>query len=537
MRRNTALFSIVCAILLFFVSAITQAQSNVVITEIMYNDPGSGLDSLEFIEVYNKGINSINLSGYTFADGVDFTFPPVGLAAGDYIVIASDSVKLEAFFGVTALQWTGGGLNNGGEEIVLKTAAGFVIDSVSYNDSGGWPVEADGGGPSLVLCDPDSDNLDPANWALSVTPAGMYQGVAVFASPGAGDCDAPIVDIFPPALEGVSMSSANTLELTFSEPMNGNVTNGSNYTGLDVAGGVIFGNAVSLTLDTPLEIGVYYTLTIGEITDTAGNVLENAPLSVEVVFNNTVAPIAITEFMYNQPGLDTLEFIELYHYGNVSAQLGGYRFASGINYTFPTMTMMPGDYMVLALNEAAVDAFFGIDAVEWGSGSLNNSGETLEIVNTLGDMIDFIDYIDGNPWPIEPDGTGPSVEICDPTADNSNGLNWQAAVNMAGIFAGDTIWASPGRANCQPTGIESRAASAEISLYPNPSSGLFTLSMTENRTLSVSVFNHIGQVVVQKTMDGQPTTIDLVNMPSGVYVVQVSSEQNGKRWTQKVVKY
>ena len=185
----------------------------------------------------------------------------------------------------------------------------------------------------------------------------------------------------------------------------------------------------------------FYTVTIDGVTDTAGNVLEDAPLTIEIVFNNTVAPIAITEFMYNQPSVDTLEFIELYHYGSTPAQLGGYEFDRGINYTFPTMTMLPGEYMVLTMNKAATDAFFGIDAVEWQSGSLNNGGEAIEIVNTSGDMIDFLDYQDGNPWPIESDGMGSSNELCDPSADNSNGLNWQASEYLAGIFLGDSILA------------------------------------------------------------------------------------------------
>ena len=41
----------------------TSAQNDIVITEIMYNPPESGTDSLEFIEIYNKGEGTIDLSG------------------------------------------------------------------------------------------------------------------------------------------------------------------------------------------------------------------------------------------------------------------------------------------------------------------------------------------------------------------------------------------------------------------------------------------------------------------------------------------
>ncbi len=57
--------------------------AEIVITEIMYNPPESGTDSLEFIELYNKGVEVENLGGYYFADGIIYTFPSVMLNPGE----------------------------------------------------------------------------------------------------------------------------------------------------------------------------------------------------------------------------------------------------------------------------------------------------------------------------------------------------------------------------------------------------------------------------------------------------------------------
>ncbi|HUR44287.1 MAG TPA: lamin tail domain-containing protein, partial [Candidatus Saccharimonadales bacterium] len=47
---------------------------DVVINEVMY-DPISGSDDDQFIELYNKGTNSLSLSNWRFTSGVNFTFP------------------------------------------------------------------------------------------------------------------------------------------------------------------------------------------------------------------------------------------------------------------------------------------------------------------------------------------------------------------------------------------------------------------------------------------------------------------------------
>ena len=49
---------------------------DIVINELMY-DPISGNDDDQYIELYNKGTNTVNLAGWQFTSGVTFTFPPM----------------------------------------------------------------------------------------------------------------------------------------------------------------------------------------------------------------------------------------------------------------------------------------------------------------------------------------------------------------------------------------------------------------------------------------------------------------------------
>lgn len=158
----------------------------IVITEIMYNPPESGNDSLEFIEIYNNGNGAVDLNGYSFTQGVDFVFPSVLINPGEFIVTAVNANAFQNTFGLSAYEWTGGALNNGGEDIELSDDQGNVIDYVDYSDKLPWDTLADGTGPSLTLCDPNDDNTDPANWKASIAFAAVNaNGDSIFATPGA----------------------------------------------------------------------------------------------------------------------------------------------------------------------------------------------------------------------------------------------------------------------------------------------------------------------------------------------------------------
>lgn len=158
-----------------------------VITEIMYNPPEFGTDSLEFIEIYNPNQSlPLNLGGYYFSSGFNDTIPAgIIVPADGRIVIAGDSVVFEAAFGFPCLEWDNGGLSNSGEGIALRTPTGILADTVFYDDNSMWPSEADGDGYSLVLCDPSLDNNLPSSWTSSENATGIF--IADSQNPGNPD--------------------------------------------------------------------------------------------------------------------------------------------------------------------------------------------------------------------------------------------------------------------------------------------------------------------------------------------------------------
>jgi len=142
--------------------------SDIVINEIMYH-PFSERDEDEYVELYNRGHSPVDLAGWAFTKGIEFSFSPRTILPPDsYLVIAKDEKRLRAKYGIT--NCVGNykkRLSNSSDRLVLCDALGNVADEVTYYDGGRWPNEADGGGSSLELIDPRQDNAYPSAWAPS----------------------------------------------------------------------------------------------------------------------------------------------------------------------------------------------------------------------------------------------------------------------------------------------------------------------------------------------------------------------------------
>ncbi len=154
-----------------------ERRDSVVINELMYH-PISGVDADEYIELHNRGAAPVNLTDWALVDGVNYTFPTgTTIAAGGYLVVAKDAARLlRAHPGLAAAIVLGdysGSLSDRGERVELARpddpalpGQDFVtVDEVTYND--GWGQWSDGGGSSLELVDPRSDNDWGMNWAGS----------------------------------------------------------------------------------------------------------------------------------------------------------------------------------------------------------------------------------------------------------------------------------------------------------------------------------------------------------------------------------
>ena len=155
------------------------------LTEIMYHPddfagtPGS---QLEFLEFKNTGSDPIELSGMTFDQGIDYTFPTDAvLGPGEFWVICNNWNGFAARYpGVTPNGEYTNKLSNSGERLKLIDGLLNGVINVNYSDATPWTALADGLGYSLVPreINPIGSQDNALDWRPSTNLGG---------SPGADD--------------------------------------------------------------------------------------------------------------------------------------------------------------------------------------------------------------------------------------------------------------------------------------------------------------------------------------------------------------
>ncbi len=147
---------------------VVTVSNAIVINEIFYQ----GLDASpeQWIELHNRSAAAVDVSLWSFTDGVSYQFPAgtPAIAPGGFVVIAWDTAAFTALHpGVTPKGPWSGSLSGKGETITLSDANSNVADQVTYSDGGRWSQWANGGGSSLELIDPDADNSRGEAWDAS----------------------------------------------------------------------------------------------------------------------------------------------------------------------------------------------------------------------------------------------------------------------------------------------------------------------------------------------------------------------------------
>ena len=157
-------------------SLLSAAQERVVINEIHYN-PDVKTEPAEFVELYNAGTNAVNLAGWSFSDGLNYTFPATNISPGGYVVVAQNPAFLQTKFNAAGALGPfnsdrSAGLSKYGEKLTLRNAAGDLVDEVEYKPGFPWPTVGDPPGYSIELINPGLDNNLGGSWRASVATAG-----------------------------------------------------------------------------------------------------------------------------------------------------------------------------------------------------------------------------------------------------------------------------------------------------------------------------------------------------------------------------
>lgn len=387
-----------------FVDIQTAAVGDLIVTEIMADpNPPVGLPEAEYVEIYNRSDKVIDLGTMSFSSGaIPREIASVIIGPEEYVILCDDefAADFEAF-GTVAVINSFPALTNGGDDIFLINETEDTVFAITYNDDWYQDDEKDDGGYSLEAILLEDILLCANNWRASNAEAGGTPGQA-------NSLDDIIPDDQAPGLVSVIPVSATDLLVTFSEDLDPNgLTNTSNYSvdnGLNVQFALPVedqANRITLTLNEAIQAGIIYTLTVENVTDCIGNVIDETTnqATFGLLEQAVEGDILITEIMADPSpavGLPEEEFIEIYNRSDKIIQLSGLFFSSETTpQQLPEQAILPGQYVIIC-DDGDVDQFsaFGAVAAVGSFPSLTNAGDVLLLEDADGNTIFSITYSD-----------------------------------------------------------------------------------------------------------------------------------------------
>ncbi len=315
---------------------------------------------------------------------------------------------------------------------------------VVRESSGEWKIYSDfNGGENYTL---ESSAID--NFQVSGKYSGVYcQFTKTYATKFYYDnfyLGPKIVDKTPPTCQQIQVLDNKHLKLTFSETIDSISANvpenftfvNSNYSILNANRIINATSCVILELDAPLQNATNYTINISQIADLSGNVM--LPETKNVYYIIAEKPekgeVIINEIMSNPSpvvGLPEIEYIEIYNKSNKYFNLENWMLTDGTSKgKIASAWLGPHEYKVLCSTSGLpfLNPAVGVTSFP----SLNNSGDKIILLDTLGNQLDEVNY--ELSW-YKMDGKsigGISLERINPFHPCSDASNWMGSTHPDG---------------------------------------------------------------------------------------------------------
>lgn len=439
---------------------------SVVINEIMADPtPVVGLPESEYIELYNNSPDAINLEGWSLKIGnTSKVLGAYTLYPSEYVLICRDGNDT-LFYDVSNILTTSlatTALTNGGTTITLYNEFMSEVDKITYSSAWYRDVNKKDGGWSLERIDPNNRCEQSTNWRASENENGGTPGRqnSIFGQN---------VDETAPSIVDLSINSANELHITFSETIDTTVSLSLDNFSLDND----YGNPVYAGLDAnnpnllvlmfgmSFEQNRIYNLTVENITDLCGNVMERQTVqfsTVPVAFNT----IVVSEIMSKPSpvvGLPDAKYVEIYNRSDNAVSLSGWKIALGsTTKALPSVIIGAQSFLVLtaADNAFMFEGFENVVGVD-GFPSFAQGGTTISLSDKNGNIVHTLTF--SSSWHddnFKAQG-GYSLEMVDLNNPCEGAVNWRSTLNNRGGTPGtqNSVNASnPDRTMPYPTDAE-----------------------------------------------------------------------------------
>jgi len=425
------------------------ATGGIVITEIMADPtPSRGLPEREYLEIFSRSRDTLELKGIMLIAGNDTVYLPDGvIAPGEQIILCSTGSRTDLLlYGRVMAVKSFPTLNDSGEMIALRTPGGSLIHAVSYTPEFLGDGPRSGGGWSAELTDPDNPFHEPDAWSPSTDPSGGTPGKINSTVTAVADTRCPsVIAAWPLSTGVVAVLFDESIMLEGSGPWLADGRETMPALSADAAD-----RTVIVTLARELDRGAVLTLQIPPaLTDFAGNQpcicdvrtgLPSDPAPGEIMFNELMPDPA--------PGCS--EYMELFNNSgkvfDLSALfLAGSSKAEATAITGRHRQLLPGDCVALTTGMEEFASIYpcGDEKSVFHADRLPvlpDDGGTLILYDRSLNVIDRVDYSPGMHMIFLSGTEGVALEKVSPALASDVASNWHSA-------SGECGYGTPGAPN------------------------------------------------------------------------------------------
>ena len=533
-------------------------------------------DGIEYVEIYNRSNKLLDLSGLKFTtlktDGSYNTAVEIPaktiIKPYEYVAFCTGVDLLRDYFElddntniIKTTRWNT--LNNTSATLVLlNNDASIIYDKLTYNSSWHNPQLETTKGVSLERINPDLLTQLSHSWQSATAEVN-------YGTPGYRNSQYKEMDKIVPSWIDLILELPNKLTLSFSKKMD---FSQAIFTLLPdeilpvsstVSGS---GNVMELIFadDFTFSENIYYTLTISDLADLYGNVLEQTFLRIGIPTAAEEGDLVWNEVMFDAPA-DGVEYVEIANRSDKLLNLTGLSFStvkSDGSYNtlikIPAKTFIePHGYAAFCNHSDSLCNYFGLNSEaniykteKWTS--LNNTSATLVLLSSdEATVYDKFTYSAKWHHPLVKNPKGVSLERINSNLPTQDSNSWHSA-------ASDVRYGTPGYRNSQfvenaaSSDVKDKSVWLDSEVFSPDNDGIddvcfIRYNVRENGyTANVVIFNAVGERVYQLaandlisstgffTWDGK--TNKGTNANVGVYVVyfQAINAINGKRIEAKI---
>ncbi|MBN2093016.1 CotH kinase family protein [candidate division KSB1 bacterium] len=148
------------------------------------------------------------------------------------------------------------------------------------------------------------------------------------------------------------------------------------------------------------------------------------------------APVVINEINYHSAAdFNVEDWIELHNFSDKAIDISGWHLKDADDthdFQFPENLFIKAEgFLVISQDSSRFRQLFPFVRPIIGNFNfgLDNKGELLRLSDRSFNQVDSVHYDDEAPWPLEPDGTGATLALINPSNDNMEVQNWKASAS------------------------------------------------------------------------------------------------------------